>query len=136
MNKVACGILIKDNKILMTKRSKKKREFPNYWEFPGGKCNKNESIQNCIKREINEELNIDINFIKIIKKMKIYNYNLSYCICHIINDNHIKKNNEIDEYRYVNVNDINRLKLLHGDNKLIDPIRKYIYDCCSTGLGK
>lgn len=127
MINVTCGILIKNNKILMTKRSKKKREFPNYWEFPGGKCEKNESIKNCIKREINEELNIEIEFKKIIKKMKYYNYNLNYCICYITNDNLIKKNNEIDHYRYININDINNLKLLHEDRQLIYPIKNYIF---------
>ena len=57
---VTCCILVKNNKILMSKRDKKKREYPNYWEFPGGKCNKNESIKQCIVREIKEESGLNI----------------------------------------------------------------------------
>lgn len=124
---VTCGILIKNNKILMSKRDKKKREFPGYWEFPGGKCNKNESIKDCIVREIKEELNVDIEFEKIIKKIRHINkYNLNYCICNILNDNNIKKNEEISEFRYLNINDIPRLKLMYNDYCLIPCIKNYL----------
>ena len=126
MNRVACGILLKNNKILMSKRNKKKREFPNYWEFPGGKCNKNESIKNCVTREVKEELNIDVEFIKTVFKKKYNNTNINYCICNIINDKNIKKNNEISEFRYVNINDINRLKLIRGDDKIIHFIKPFM----------
>jgi 8-oxo-dGTP diphosphatase len=34
------------------------------WEFPGGKIEPNESEKDCIKREIKEELDIEIGIIK------------------------------------------------------------------------
>ena len=34
------------------------------WEFPGGKVDKNESFESALKREIQEELNIEINIYK------------------------------------------------------------------------
>ena len=37
MIKVSCGLIIDDNKFLITQRSKHKKEFPLYWELPGGK---------------------------------------------------------------------------------------------------
>ena len=124
---VVCGILIKDNKVLMSKRHKNKKEFNGYWEFPGGKCNINESKKDCIIREIKEELNVDIEFNKIIyKKKHIKKYNLYFCICNIINDKNIKKNGEIQEYRYFKTNDIYNLKLLHGDKDIIPKINNYL----------
>lgn len=125
---VTCGIIFKNDKILMSKRHKKKREFPGYWEFPGGKCNTNESKKDCITREIKEELNVDIQFIEIIstKKKFINKYNIYYCVCNVINDNMIKKNNEISEYRYFNINDINTLKLLPYDYRMINIIKNYL----------
>jgi mutator protein MutT len=31
-----------------------------FWEFPGGKCDGGESLEDCLRREIREELNADI----------------------------------------------------------------------------
>ena len=49
-----------NNQILIAKRPNKKH-LSGYWEFPGGKVEKDESPQNTIIREVKEELNIDIN---------------------------------------------------------------------------
>ncbi len=71
---VTCAIIIKDNKILVTQRSEK-MNLPLKWEFPGGKIEENETAEECILREIKEELNIEI---KIIRKLEFrsYNYNI------------------------------------------------------------
>ena len=39
-------------------------EFESLWEFPGGKIKCNESKEEALKREIKEELNININIIQ------------------------------------------------------------------------
>lgn len=69
---VTCAIIIKENKILVAQRSVTMK-LPLKWEFPGGKLEKNESEIECIKREIKEEINIDI---EVIKKLSptIYDY--------------------------------------------------------------
>ena len=56
---VVCAIIVHDNKILAVQRGKN-MSLPLKWEFPGGKIEANESEQDCIKREIREELNIEI----------------------------------------------------------------------------
>lgn len=63
MLNVVCAIIYVGNKILVTQRSEKMK-LPLKWEFPGGKLENGESEIECIKREIKEELNIDITIIK------------------------------------------------------------------------
>jgi 8-oxo-dGTP diphosphatase len=65
MVNVVCAIIKKGNKILVTQRSEKMK-LPLKWEFPGGKLEKGEDEVNCIKRELKEELNIEI---KVLEKL-------------------------------------------------------------------
>jgi 8-oxo-dGTP diphosphatase len=49
-----------ENKVLISLR-KNKKEYDGYWEYPGGKVEKNETIELAIIREIKEELDLDIS---------------------------------------------------------------------------
>ncbi|MCB4799856.1 (deoxy)nucleoside triphosphate pyrophosphohydrolase [Neotamlana laminarinivorans] len=57
---VTCAIILKDDKVFAFQRSEKMK-LPLKWEFAGGKIEPNESEIDCIKREIKEELNIEIH---------------------------------------------------------------------------
>ena len=70
--KVTCAIITYRNKILAVQRSKR-MSMPMKWEFPGGKIEEGESEIDCIKREIKEELNIDIEVLDRLTP-SIYNY--------------------------------------------------------------
>jgi 8-oxo-dGTP diphosphatase len=61
-----------EDKILVTQRSKKMK-LPLKWEFPGGKLEENESEIDCIKREIKEEINIEIEVLRKLSN-SIYDY--------------------------------------------------------------
>ena len=69
---VTCAIIVIENKILVTQRSDKMK-LPLKWEFPGGKLEENEAEIDCIKREIKEEINIDIEVVKKLSS-SIYDY--------------------------------------------------------------
>ena len=56
---VTCAIILKEDKILVVQRSEAMR-LPLKWEFPGGKVNPDESEEDCILRELREELNINV----------------------------------------------------------------------------
>lgn len=54
-----CGILLKKNKALMIKHLGLNKENC-YWGFPGGGVEPNESLEQCVKREYKEEVNLKI----------------------------------------------------------------------------
>ena len=56
----ACAIIDSNDKILITSREHKD-DFSNCWEFPGGKIEKNETPEECLIRELKEEINIDVS---------------------------------------------------------------------------
>ncbi|WP_343558954.1 (deoxy)nucleoside triphosphate pyrophosphohydrolase [Sphingobacterium sp.] len=60
MLQVTCAIIEHANKILICQRSASMK-LPLKWEFPGGKIETGESKEECLRREIKEELHIDIN---------------------------------------------------------------------------
>jgi len=55
---VACAIIELGGKVLCTQRSEA-MSLPLKWEFPGGKINDGESPEECLKRELHEELGIE-----------------------------------------------------------------------------
>ena len=45
---------------MIAQRGKNDEELPLMWEFPGGKLEEGETLEECILREIKEELELDI----------------------------------------------------------------------------
>ena len=61
--KVGVGvILVKDNKVLLLKR--KNTHGEGTWSFPGGHLELNEEIEDCVKREVEEETGITVSKIR------------------------------------------------------------------------
>ena len=55
MKRATAAVIVHNNKTLIAQRVK-----DNFWEFPGGKIDPGETPDECIIREMKEELNIDI----------------------------------------------------------------------------
>jgi len=55
---VACAIIEIKGKVLCTQRSVS-MSLPLKWEFPGGKIDDGESPEECLRRELREELGIE-----------------------------------------------------------------------------
>ncbi|MEM5829743.1 MAG: NUDIX domain-containing protein [Candidatus Aenigmatarchaeota archaeon] len=64
---VVCGIIEQNNKILLAKKSLKKKHpmgIEGNWHIPGGKMKNNETKEEALMREIREELGLEIKIKK------------------------------------------------------------------------
>jgi 8-oxo-dGTP diphosphatase len=59
---VACAVIVHEGLILATRRAPG-MDHAGLWEFPGGKLHPNESYEDCLVREIKEELNVTVRII-------------------------------------------------------------------------
>jgi 8-oxo-dGTP diphosphatase len=64
MIEVSAAIIKKDDEFLICQREKDD-ECALLWEFPGGKREKGETLQECLIRELKEELDVDIKVLDI-----------------------------------------------------------------------
>jgi mutator protein MutT len=62
---VAAGIIWKGSKILISKRPQKSH-LGGFWEFPGGKLKEGESLEDCLRREILEELGLCVHVSRVV----------------------------------------------------------------------
>lgn len=76
---VTCSIIVQNEKILICQRSARMK-LPMKWEFPGGKIELGESKEECLKREIREELGIEINIDKALTPIKYHYPTFSICL--------------------------------------------------------
>lgn len=68
---VVAAVIFKDDKVFATQRGY--GEFKDGWEFPGGKVESGESPEDALRREIREELEVDINVGDLIETIE-YDY--------------------------------------------------------------
>lgn len=58
MQKVTAGLLVREGRVLIALR-KAGKHMGRKWEFPGGKIQPGESPEECLRRELAEELDIE-----------------------------------------------------------------------------
>lgn len=59
MIEVAAGLIFRDGKLLITQRHPE-AHLGGLWEFPGGKLESGEDFQDCLRRELAEELGVKV----------------------------------------------------------------------------
>lgn len=114
------GALIEDNdKILLCKRMHKD-QFGSMWEFPGGKVEDNEDKVEALKRELKEEIGIEIDVSDLVDifedeiptmKIHVYLYN-----CSIIKGT--PRCIECQDIKWVTLDEITKLNLAPADKKI------------------
>jgi mutator protein MutT len=77
---VAIAVVVESGKILICQR-KSEDSFGGYWEFPGGKTEEGESVENCLIRELREELDLVVEPIEALTKI-VHNYPHAHLTLH------------------------------------------------------
>lgn len=117
---VSAAVIVKDNKYFIAKRNKDKH-LGGYFEFPGGKQNEDETLEQTVIREIKEELNVDITVDRKLGEEHYsdekINVHLHYFFCTIIKGDIILKEHE--EAAWVSKEEFNKYKFAEGDKDII-----------------
>jgi mutator protein MutT len=121
MIEVAVAVLRKDRKILICQRKKNGR-YGLKWEFPGGKLEEGETIEQCLRRELQEELSLKIHAIEQVTTESAYYedggmFNVSYCFVSGFDGE--PHNNVFEQICWVTLNELKRMDLLEGNKPFV-----------------
>jgi 8-oxo-dGTP diphosphatase len=120
MIKVTCAIIIQNEKILLTQRGEHPHH-PFQWEFPGGKIKPGEPETESILREIEEELDLQLEISDKLEPV-VFDYGFKKIelipfIC-FIRDGKIKLNEHVD-YRWIQWQEAGNMNISEADKKII-----------------
>ena len=112
------GIIFINNKIVLLKNERDE------WELPGGKLESDEIAEDCVIREIKEELNIDceIDYLIDVWMYNILNKVNVFIVTYLcknleFNIDKIRISNEHKEVGFFSIQDIDNLKMQNGYKK-------------------
>jgi 8-oxo-dGTP diphosphatase len=121
---VTAGVVIEQGKVLVTQRMEKSSQGL-LWEFPGGKLEERETPREALRRELKEELDIDVEVGTIFETV-YYPYPESPILllayhCRIVKG--VLKPLGCRDLRWVNLRELKELVMPPAD----DPIRGHLF---------
>ena len=121
---VVAGIFIDhDKSILLAQRSAEK-SFPLQWEFPGGKIEEGENSESALKRELFEELNIEVDKMKlfdsVVHEYELFRANIEFFLVNEWSGNLLNK--EGQNLHWKKLSDLRGLKILDADVPVISKL--------------
>ena len=122
---VVGGLIYQNDKILICQR-KEEGDHPLKWEFPGGKLKDNENNQEALKRELNEELSIEINdmifFDEYLYEYKKISKNLKLVFFQIFQLGGEIQNKVHQQLKWIDISKLGDYDFLEGDLKIINKL--------------
>ncbi|MNT37567.1 CTP pyrophosphohydrolase [compost metagenome] len=113
---VVCGIIFKDDLVLICRR-KPEKSLGGYWEFPGGKVEDGESNEESLLRELIEELNLKVkikqHFFDTVHQYDNGAIELISFICET--ENIASESTDHDQLEWVKISDLLNWKLAPAD---------------------
>ncbi len=124
--KVVAAIILHEGRVFATQRGY--GEFKDGWEFPGGKVEDGESLENALIREIREELDTEIEVGELLDTVE-YDYpqfhlSMACFLCTIKSGNLVLKEHEAA--KWLDSHTLDSVEWLPADQGLIGKIREYL----------
>ena len=121
---VVAAIIRKEDKIFITRRGY--GEFIDMWEFPGGKIEKGETREEALKREIKEELELDINILEFLNTIE-YDYpnfhlTMHSFICEITGGELVL--NAHNDVKWIKFNELENQEWIQADILVVNALKK------------
>ena len=125
---VTCALIIDNQNRLFAAQRSSVMSLPLKWELPGGKIELNELAEDCLIREIKEELSIEIEIITALTPNKHTYPNIAIClipfVCKQVSDPIILK--EHVNFKWLNTNELLDLDWAEADIPIINNYLKYL----------
>lgn len=120
---VAAAIIRDNDKILATQRGY--GEFKDGWEFPGGKVEQGETPQEALRREILEELNIEVEVGELVHIVE-YDYpnfhlNMRCYWCKVVGGK--LKLLEHEDAKWLRIEELDGVEWLPADVELVEQLK-------------
>jgi 8-oxo-dGTP diphosphatase len=123
--KVAVAIFERNGRVLACQRKQGSRyEFK--WEFPGGKVEEGETIEQCLHRELREELSVEIGPVgRTEKELSHYpdggTYEVAFCfVKDFVGE---LKNNVFEQFKWVTPDELRTMDILEGNKDFVLRLR-------------
>ena len=123
--RVTAAIIESDDKILIAQRKSEDDIFGGLWEFPGGKIEEGETPEECMARELKEELNIEVEVGELITSNKhkyphgIFEL-LAYAVKHISG---VFILHDHDEIKWVTIDEMTNFEFPPADTPIINYLK-------------
>lgn len=121
---VGVGVVVADAKVLVCRR-RDDDAWGGYWEFPGGKCEAGESAVECVRRELREELGIEVHIDRPLPPLEHFYaerdrlVKLLPFLCRLANTSPPPRAIEVAEHRWCDPRDLPTLRFLPANGPLI-----------------
>jgi 8-oxo-dGTP diphosphatase len=117
---VIAGVIERDGRFLVTRRLKD-THLSGYWEFPGGKCEPDETHDECLVRELREELgaaaNVGVELLSVEHAYPTRTVRLHFRACRLLGDPTPLLGQEM---RWITRDEMRGLEFPEADRALID----------------